>query len=235
MQKRIELGCEIPFTRIPPIVEAGLRAQDRQFEKRDERIQEHYCMVRHCLGTCFGDPLFDLMLMYTLILASCSVMLTVVDERFDVGKRKDGKMFAANLVMRMLWYLKPDDFPWSSAGDLRARLDLITLESAEAALGQRRCKHLSERSMLSYLQDPGDGVGKHQAASAILEQLADETEEAAFDSVPVFRYVEIRELRKDHPSSDVRSAEDLVKQLSNSEFVQANIFFGTFPQSTKRN
>jgi hypothetical protein len=49
------------------------------------------------------------MLMYALTLASCSVTPTVVDERFDVGKKKDDKVFAANLVTRMLWYLKPSN------------------------------------------------------------------------------------------------------------------------------
>lgn len=111
--RRIEFGCEIPFTKIPDLVDEGLRAQDRQFENGDTRIREHYCMVRHCLDACLGDPLCDLMLMYTLTLASCSVTPTVVDERFDVGKRKDDKVFAANLVTRMLWYLRPADFPWS--------------------------------------------------------------------------------------------------------------------------
>jgi hypothetical protein len=102
VQKRIDFGCKIPFTRIPRLVDEGLRAQDKQFEKRDGRIREHYCMVRHCLDACLGDPLCDLILMYTLTLASCSVTPTVVDEGFDVGKRKDDKVFAANLVTRML-------------------------------------------------------------------------------------------------------------------------------------
>ena len=112
LQRRIDFGCEIPFTKIPSLVDEGLRAQDKQFEKGDGGIREHYCMVRHCLDDCLGDPLCDLMLMYTLTLASCSVTPTVVDERFDVGKKKDDKVFAANLVTRMMWYLKPTGFPW---------------------------------------------------------------------------------------------------------------------------
>lgn len=50
--------------------------------------------------------------MYTVTLASCSVMPTVVDERFDVGKKKDDGAFAASLVTRMLWYLEPAKLPW---------------------------------------------------------------------------------------------------------------------------
>ena len=36
----------------------------------------------------------------------------VVDERFDVGKKKDDGAFAASLVTRMLWYLEPTGFSW---------------------------------------------------------------------------------------------------------------------------
>jgi len=123
----------------------------------------------------------------------------------------------------------------ANAGDLRARLDLITLESAEEALDRRRYKYQPERSILSYLQDPGDGLAKYQAASSILEQLADETENAGFDSALVFRYIDSHGLWRDHPSSEVRSAEDLVRQLGNSDLVQANIVIGTSTQSAKRN
>lgn len=123
----------------------------------------------------------------------------------------------------------------ADAGDLQARLDLISLESAEAALAQRCCKHEPDRSILSYLQDPGDGLARYQAASSVLEQLADQTEETAFDSVLVFRYIKAHELWKDHPSPDIRSAEDLVRQLDGSDYVQANIVIGTSAQAAKRN
>jgi hypothetical protein len=123
----------------------------------------------------------------------------------------------------------------ANTGDLRARLDLISAESAEVALGKRRCEHQPERSILSYLQDPGDGLARYQAACSILEQLADQTETAGFDSALVFRYIEAHELWKDHPSPEIRSAEDLVSRLGNSDFVQANIVLGTSAQSTKRN
>lgn len=123
----------------------------------------------------------------------------------------------------------------ANAGDLRARLDLITLESAEEALGRRRCKDQPERSILSYLQDPGDGLAKYQAASSILEQLAYEAETTGFDSALVFRYIESHELWRDHSNSEIRSAEDLVRRLGNSDLVQANIVVGTSTQSAKRN
>jgi hypothetical protein len=51
------------------------------------------------------------MLMCMVTLASRSVTLTVVDERFDVGRKKDDEAFAASLVTRMLWYLETTKVP----------------------------------------------------------------------------------------------------------------------------
>lgn len=113
LQTRIDFGCELPFVRIPKLVDEGLRTQDKLFEGGDQRVREHYCMVRHCLDACLGDPLCDLMLMLSLTLASCSVTPAVSNDGFDVGKRKDPHVFVANLVTRMLWFLKPQEFPWT--------------------------------------------------------------------------------------------------------------------------
>lgn len=114
LQARIDFGCELPFVRIPRLVDEGLRAQDKLFEGGDQRIREHYCMVRHCLDACLGDPVCDLMLMFSLTLASCSVTPAVNSDGFDVGKKKDPHVFVANLVTRMLWFLKPQEFPWTA-------------------------------------------------------------------------------------------------------------------------
>ena len=98
----------------------------------------------------------------------------------------------------------------ADAGDLQARLELIPLESAEAELARRCCKHQPDRSILSYLRHPGDGVARYQAASAVLEALADHTEDTALESALVFRYVEAHALWNDYPNPAIRSAEELV-------------------------
>ena len=113
LQQRVDFKCEIPFVRIPKLIDEGLRVQDKLFEGGDQRVREHYCAVRHCLDGCLGDPLCDMMLMLSLTLASCSITPTASDDKFQVGKRKDPKVFVVNLVTRMLWFLKPQDFPWT--------------------------------------------------------------------------------------------------------------------------
>jgi hypothetical protein len=45
LQRRIDFGCEVQFTKISELVDEGLRAQDKQFEKGGGGIREHYCTV----------------------------------------------------------------------------------------------------------------------------------------------------------------------------------------------
>jgi hypothetical protein len=123
----------------------------------------------------------------------------------------------------------------ADAGDLQARLDLISIDAAEEALARRFCKHQPDRSILAYLREPGEGIESYEAASTVLEELADKTEESAYESALVFRYIQTHSLWKGHPNSTVRSAEDLIRHLNGSDYVQANIIIGTSAQVAKRN
>ena len=53
------------------------------------------------------------MLMLALTLASLLVTPTVAPKIWDfsVGAKKDVAMFTANLVIKMLWFLRPQAFP----------------------------------------------------------------------------------------------------------------------------
>jgi hypothetical protein len=112
--RAIDFGCPIPFTQIPELLKQGFEALERQFQKGDQRVLEHYQVARNCVESCLGDPLCDLMLVLVLSLASCSVTPTVAPQNrhFTDGARKDPALFAANLVTRMLWFLRPQHFPW---------------------------------------------------------------------------------------------------------------------------
>ena len=78
----------------------------------------------------------------------------------------------------------------AEAGDLQARLDLISTDAAEEALGQRFCKHQPDRLILAYLRDLDKGIEPYEAASTVLEELADKTEDSAYESALVFRYIQ---------------------------------------------
>jgi hypothetical protein len=64
------------------------------------------------------------MLMFVLTLASCSITPTVAPQtrHFGEGVRKDPALFAANLVTRMLWFLRPEHFPWKEDYQLVLRV-----------------------------------------------------------------------------------------------------------------
>ncbi|KAI4219550.1 MAG: hypothetical protein L6R36_008246 [Xanthoria steineri] len=122
----------------------------------------------------------------------------------------------------------------AAEGNLQARLELISLEAAERGLARRFCKHQPDRSILDYLRAPDDGVTAYEAASTVLEDLADQTEATALESALAFRYVQAHELWKGHPNPAVRSAEDLVRHLDGGDYVQASIIIGTSAQAAKR-
>src|ERR1700761_1027239 len=141
---KIDFGCEIPFTQIPELVKQGFEALERQFQKGDRRILEPYQVARNCLDICLGDPLCDLMLMLVLTLASCSITPTVAPQtrHFDVGARKDPALFAANLVTRMLWYLRPEHFPWKEDHRLVLRVPEMTKKIEHKGVSNRLLREL---------------------------------------------------------------------------------------------
>jgi hypothetical protein len=124
----IDFGCAIPFDAIPQLVEDGFRQQEKHFKKGNQGILEHYQTARQCLAECLGDPLCDLMLMLVLTLASSSVTPTIAPmaHAFSPGTKKDSSMFAANLVTRMLWFLKPQCFPWDADDGVILRVSEMT-------------------------------------------------------------------------------------------------------------
>jgi hypothetical protein len=140
----IDFGSAIPFIQIPGLVKQGFEALERQFQKGDRRVLEHYQVARNCLDSCLGDPLCDLMLMLVLTLASCSVTPTVAPQsrHFAVGAKKDPALFAANLVTRMLWFLRPQHFPWKEDHQLVLRVPEMTKKIEHKGVSNRLLREL---------------------------------------------------------------------------------------------
>ncbi|KAK3669172.1 hypothetical protein LTR78_010948 [Recurvomyces mirabilis] len=126
-------------------------------------------------------------------------------------------------------------FAAAEGGDLNERLNLITIEAAEHGLQRRFCKHYPERSILEYLQRPGEGVAPHEAVTAVLEDLADETAETASGLALVYRYMQVHEMWKTHPDRNIRSAEDFVECLDRAGYIRTGLVIGTAAQTAKRN
>lgn len=123
----------------------------------------------------------------------------------------------------------------ADAGDLHARLQLLSVSLAETVLARRPCPFDPNRSLLGYLTDPGDGVSRQQAAVTLLEGLAEKTESAALDSFYLYRLVQAYGLWRGHPDSQVQSEEDLVRSLAEGDCVQANIVIGSQVRAKKLN
>jgi hypothetical protein len=122
------------------------------------------------------------------------------------------------------------------AGNLKAYLDGISLVDVQAVLSRHFLQHQQDRSIFAYLVDPGDGVLPHEAASAVLGELASKTEDVAVLATLVYRLIEAKGLWKGHPDPSVKSAEDLIGRLdSGCDVAQANIVIGASALRQRQN
>jgi hypothetical protein len=114
-RRRISLGHKLPFDSVPEVITDGFNRLDGLFKKGNAGIRQHYAVAYQCLVECLGDYRCDVLLMLVLTLSSSSATPHVAPNttEFDAApSKKDRALFAANLVTRMLWFLKPESFPW---------------------------------------------------------------------------------------------------------------------------
>jgi hypothetical protein len=118
----------IPFTCVPDLIIEAFEAQERMYKNSNRPAIEHYHVARHCLERCLGDPLCDLLLMIVLTLAASTEtpIIPVKARRFEAGQRRDPALLVANLVTRMLWFLRPQDFPWDKDDGMVLRISEMT-------------------------------------------------------------------------------------------------------------
>ena len=112
--RKIDFGCAVPFVTMPPLIRHGFQQQINQ-PKLASRVRVHYNLALQCLEGCIGDPRCDLLLMLTLTLCASSARPDVEEGEhlFSIARYKCGPaILAANLVTRILWFLKPEAFPW---------------------------------------------------------------------------------------------------------------------------
>ncbi|RKK76702.1 hypothetical protein BFJ68_g18016 [Fusarium oxysporum] len=103
--------------------------------KGDQLVLSHYCAAYCCLTDCLEDPLCDLMLMLTLTITASSATPEVRPNTkcFNVTtKRRDPALLAANMVTRMLWFLRPEAFPWDKDRDSVLRVSEMTKKIGES-------------------------------------------------------------------------------------------------------
>lgn len=139
-KSEVDFGCTIPFNTIPQLVEDGFRHYEKVFRTGNQGVLEHYQTARQCLAECLGDPLCDVLLMMVLTLASSSVTPTVAPktQAFSAGPKKDSSMFAASLVTRMLWFLRPKAFPWETTDGVILRVPDMTKKIGRSSKRETR-------------------------------------------------------------------------------------------------
>lgn len=114
-RRTVTFGEDIPFARLPRLLQEAFEKVDKLFEKGHQGVRAHYQIARHCLLRQLETPACNLLLLLVLTVASSTVTPQVAlgEDSFSAApKRKDPLVLAATMVTRMLWFLHPSAFPW---------------------------------------------------------------------------------------------------------------------------
>jgi hypothetical protein len=152
----IDLGA-IPFTRLPPLVAEGFAKLAKTFATGDQKVAEHYHVAQTCLEELLErEPLCDLLLMLVVTLASSSATPTVLGKGkgFEKGPQKDAGQFAANMATRMLWFLRPEAFPWDKDAGMVLRVSEMTKKMEHKGVNNRFLCELGWVQTLSKRANP---------------------------------------------------------------------------------
>jgi hypothetical protein len=118
----------------------------------------------------------------------------------------------------------------AATSDILARLQTLPIKDVEAALSRQYRKSDPDCSLLSYLRTLGNGFTHAQAATRILEELADGMEDVSTTTSLVVRYVQAHRLWTNHPNPAVDSLEALLGTVDGIQYVQAGTVIGTSSQ-----
>ncbi|GKU14019.1 unnamed protein product, partial [Fusarium langsethiae] len=88
---------------------------EKNYTKTDPMAVRHINRAKSCLIRCLGDPLCDMMLLLALTFGACTVTPHIDEqgtEFHQAARRRDSDMLAATMVIRMLWFMRKEEFPW---------------------------------------------------------------------------------------------------------------------------
>jgi hypothetical protein len=123
--------------------------------------------------------------------------------------------------------------PKAPKSDTLARLWALPVEEVEATLSRRYRKSKPNCSLLSFLQNPENGVARVQAAALVLQELSGGTEDASTTTSLVVRYVQAHRLWTEHPDPFVDSLEAFLGTIGGIRYVRAGTASDDCPQSTR--
>jgi len=132
----IDLGCSVPFTIVPTIITEGFKKRDDMFKSGNQGIRSHYQLALNTLQASLGELGIDVLLIIAITLASASElpMIAPKDSELTVSK-KGGRhhgAWAACLITKMLWFLKPDSFGWK-----KDKGDVIRVSEMNKKIGKK--------------------------------------------------------------------------------------------------
>ena len=122
---------------MPELVKNGFIKLNSNFANGNQKIREHYEVARICLEAHLHEPLVTLLLMIVTTCGSASETPGVHkdaelnEQKIVVVAKKEPSQFAAALATRMLWFLKPDEFPWNEDSE-----NMLAIKSMTTKIGK---------------------------------------------------------------------------------------------------
>ncbi|KAJ9413901.1 hypothetical protein QL093DRAFT_2569878 [Fusarium oxysporum] len=139
-KRRINVGCNLPFRKVPQMIQEGFGKLEKNYTKTDPMAVRHINRAKSCLIKCLGDPLCDMMLLLALTFGACTVT-PHIDERgtefYPTAKRKDLDMLAGTMIIRMLWFMRKEEFPWEDTEEKVLSVGKMTQKIANRGFNNR--------------------------------------------------------------------------------------------------
>jgi hypothetical protein len=132
----VDLGHTVPFTIVPTIITEGFRKRDDMFKSGNQGVRSHYQLALNILQVSLGEPGIDVLLIIAITLASASELPMIAPKESELTmSKKSGRhhgAWAACLITKMLWFLKPDSFGWK-----KDKGDVIRVSEMNKKIGKK--------------------------------------------------------------------------------------------------
>ncbi|PNP78576.1 hypothetical protein FNYG_08088 [Fusarium nygamai] len=119
-KRKIDVGCEVPFKKVPQIIQEGFGKLEKNYARTDPIAVRHLNQAYSCLVDCLGDPLCNMIILLALTFGACTVTPYIDeqgDEFYAAKKRKEPDMLAATMVIQMLWFMRKEAFLWEDTDE----------------------------------------------------------------------------------------------------------------------
>lgn len=122
----------------------------------------------------------------------------------------------------------------ATAGDVQARLEMLSNAEVESKLRDIYLDGSSESSVLHALQSPPPDRTQADVLRLILEDIGDKVEGTALTAAYVWRYAQVHQLWRTHANPELHREEAFLDSLDHGALIKVGIALGTSTMAARR-